>query len=92
MSAVDGLEEYRLDQETPDQVLLRAVSDGRAREAVLGDARDVLEELFGGGVEITVEPAGRLLPEPSGKFLLSRRWFPLDPVLLNAGEGSVHGR
>lgn len=92
LSTIDGLEEYRLDQEMPDQVLLRAVSEGRAREAVLGDAREVLEELFGGGMEITVEPADRLLPEPSGKFLLSRRWFPLDPELLNAGGRDVHGR
>jgi hypothetical protein len=56
------------------------VEEGRSGQSVLCDARDALHALLGNEVEIAVEAVHSLLPEPSGKFLLAKRHFPLDTM------------
>ncbi len=78
IAEVDGVDDYRLDQDSPKHVQLRLVAAGeRPRQSVLRDAREAIQALLGNEVETTVEAVGCLLPEASGKFLLARRHFPL---------------
>jgi phenylacetate-CoA ligase len=77
IAEVEGVNDYRLDQQAQKHVHLRlVVGDQHTQESVLRDARDVIQELLGNEVEITVEAVDCLRPEASGKFLLARRHFP----------------
>ncbi len=87
VARVEGIEEYRLDQETPRAVRFRAVIAERDAPAALRDACDALHDLFGSEVEISVEQVDRLVPEASGKFLLAKRGFPLSAEILQKGGG-----
>lgn len=79
MAVVEGIDEYRLDQESPACVRLRLITSGnRPSQSVLQDAQEAIHALLGGGIEVTAEAVCLLLPEASGKFLLARRHFPLD--------------
>ena len=74
---VEGLEEYRLDQESPLQVTCRVIAEpGKGRKAASG-AREVLAAVFGPKVELRVTEVPALHPEMSGKFLLVSCSFPL---------------
>jgi phenylacetate-CoA ligase len=78
IATVDGVEDYRLDQERPDRVhLCLMVEEGRPAESVVRDARDRIQALLGDEVRTTAEAVHGLLPEASGKFLLAKRHFPL---------------
>jgi phenylacetate-CoA ligase len=78
IASVEGIEEYRIDQESPERVRLRFMaSENRSAEAVRSDARDALHFLLGDGIDISVETVTTLLTESSGKFLLAKRHFPL---------------
>jgi phenylacetate-CoA ligase len=78
IASVEGIDEYQLDQVSPERVLLRLMaSESRSAEAVRSDARDALHFLLGDGIDINVEIVSTLLAESSGKFLLAKRHFPL---------------
>jgi phenylacetate-coenzyme A ligase PaaK-like adenylate-forming protein len=78
IAQVKGVDEYRIDQDSPSELSLRAVvSEGNAAGAVLRDARDSLHGVLGDGVNITAEAVPRLMPEKSGKYLLAKRNFPI---------------
>ena len=78
IGAMEGIEDYRFDQETPKHVHLRVITSGdRPEKSILADVREGIQTLLGEDVKATVEAVGCLLPEPSGKFLLARRHFPL---------------
>jgi phenylacetate-CoA ligase len=79
IASVEGIDEYRLDQDSPKLVLLRLVADGsRSIQSVLGDAQEMVQHLLGDGIDVIAEAVPTLLPEPSGKFLLAKRHFQLD--------------
>ena len=79
LAAVEGIDDYRLDQETPSRVQLRLVVAGsRSARSVLSDAQESIHALLGDGVDVTAEAVSCLFPELSGKFLLAKRHFPLD--------------
>jgi phenylacetate-CoA ligase len=85
LEAVEGVEGYRLDQESPNLVRLRLILDGsRPGSSVLRDARTAIRDLLGNRLEVTAEVVERLWPEVSGKYLLAKRHFPLD----NGNSGS----
>jgi phenylacetate-coenzyme A ligase PaaK-like adenylate-forming protein len=78
LAAVDGIDDYRLDQDPSKQVRLRLiVSEERAVNSVISEAGDAMRRLLGNEVEVAVERVELLLPESSGKFLLAKRHFPL---------------
>jgi phenylacetate-CoA ligase len=78
IASVEGIDEYRLDQESPERVRLRLITgESRSAEAVREDARDALRFLLGDGIDINVQTVPALLTESSGKFLLAKRHFPL---------------
>lgn len=79
MAAVEGIEEYRLDQVSPVRVQSRLVPDGsRPVRSVLRDVREALGGILGDKVSVTAKVVDKLVPEVSGKFLLAMRHFPLD--------------
>jgi phenylacetate-coenzyme A ligase PaaK-like adenylate-forming protein len=90
LARVDGLEQYRLVQENLKKVRLEVISEDGQEKRVTGDASDILNGLFGRGMEITVSELHMLLPEKSGKFLLARRDFPLDPGIINNSTPVFH--
>lgn len=91
LAQVDGLEQYGLVQETPINVRLDVIGDNGQGKRVARDAEEALQGLFGPGVEITAREVSILLPEPSGKFLLAKRAFPLPPGVATAETKVLHG-
>ena len=77
LAVVEGLEQYQLVQATPKDVRLAVVGEDGQATRVVGDAGDILREVFGRGVTVTVTAVPGLRPEKSGKFLLAKRNFPL---------------
>jgi phenylacetate-CoA ligase len=78
LAQVEGLEQYRLDQESPFRVTCGMIGEpGKGRNAAQG-AREVLAALFGPKVDLQVAEVPELHPEKSGKFLLVSRSFPLE--------------
>jgi phenylacetate-CoA ligase len=80
LACVDGLEQYHLVQETLKKVRIDVVSEDGQGKWVVQDTTDILQKLFGRNMEIVVSYVPVLLPEKSGKFLLAKRDFPLDPI------------
>jgi phenylacetate-coenzyme A ligase PaaK-like adenylate-forming protein len=80
LAQVPGLEQYRLDQESPRSVAVKVIGEpGKGARAANG-ARDALAAIFGDGVNVRVTEVATLSPERSGKFLLALRNFPLEEV------------
>ena len=78
LATVDGLEEYRVEQDAPDHVHCGVIAmSGRGRE-VTKRSTEALSALFGAGVRIETSEVSVLVPERSGKFLLALRSFPLN--------------
>ena len=84
LACVDGLEQYKLVQENIKKVRLAVVGEDSQGKRVAQDATDILKGIFGRVVDIRASEVQALLPEKSGKFLLSERDFPLDPFATNA--------
>ncbi len=92
MAEVEGIVEYRLDQESAARVrLLLVAGEGRPGKAILRDAQESIHALLGNAVEVTTETVECLLPEPSGKFLLAKRHFPLEIGASGAKPGGAYG-
>jgi phenylacetate-CoA ligase len=91
LAHVEGLEQYRLVQEAPKSVRLAVIGEDGQGVNVARDAEDLLQGLFGRGVTISADPVPVLQPEKSGKFLLVRRDFPLDPGIATVRTEALHG-
>jgi phenylacetate-CoA ligase len=78
LAAIEGLCDYQLEQRSTRSVKLLLVADeGRARRS-MSDASEIVRELFGRDIALEVAETAAILPEPSGKFLLVKRSFPID--------------
>jgi phenylacetate-coenzyme A ligase PaaK-like adenylate-forming protein len=81
LSAVEGIEQYRVDQDAFHHVSCALVAEpggsAPAARAVSG-ARDALDALFGARVSVDVHLVPGLVPEKSGKFLHVHRSFALE--------------
>jgi phenylacetate-coenzyme A ligase PaaK-like adenylate-forming protein len=78
LAGVAGLEQYRLDQDSPGSAHCRVVGDSRR---MVEGARKALAGVFGPRVHVEVTEAPALFAEKSGKFLLARRSFPLEEAI-----------
>ena len=87
---VEGLEQYRLVQETLRSVRLDIAGEDGQGKRVARDAVDILQGLFGKEVNITAKEVHAFFPERSGKFLLVRRDFPFDPGAVIPGTGVLY--
>lgn len=93
IAAVEGIDEYRLDQVTPERVQLRVITEGsRPGQSIILEAREAIHTLLGKEIGIVAEEVRCLLPEASGKFLLAKRHFPIDFGAFPARTGGSHGR
>lgn len=77
LSHLSGIDEYRFDQEAPDDYVLRLVSGRSDRETITQEATLILNELYGSGARITILYEAAITPETSGKYRLSRASFPI---------------
>jgi phenylacetate-CoA ligase len=76
LGAVDGVRLWQCNQRTPERVELDVVADGDAAR-VVDEARTRLAPLLE-GLELTARSTTAIPIEPSGKFRVSKRHFPLD--------------
>lgn len=91
LAQVDGLQEYQLVQEAPQRVRFDLIGENGDGPRVARAAADIVHGLFGRGVDIEAGEVRVLLPERSGKFLLVRRDFPIEPERLTERTETVHG-
>jgi phenylacetate-CoA ligase len=76
LGTVEGVRLWQANQKTPDRVELDLVCDGDAA-AVVSEARARLAPLLE-GLELAARSTTAIPIEPSGKFRVSKRHFPLD--------------
>jgi len=91
LASVEGLEQYRLVQELPKRVRLDVIGEDDQGIKVARHAEDLLQGLFGRGVAITATNVPVIQPEKSGKFLLVKRDFPLNPGMATVRTEAFHG-
>jgi phenylacetate-coenzyme A ligase PaaK-like adenylate-forming protein len=77
LALLDGIASFQVNQRKPDSVEVDIVAEEGARASLLGDARRSLSFLFS-GLEVAVRTVTAIAAEPSGKYRLARRHFPLD--------------
>jgi hypothetical protein len=78
MSILENIDEYRLDQDTPTDYLLRLVSERPDKDALTREAISVLKNLYGAAANVTVMYEKAITPETSGKYRLSRANYPIE--------------
>ena len=98
LGAVDGLVLWQAHQRTPDRVEVDVVADGDAAHVASQIASEVQAQLAPllAGLAVTARPVTAIPIEPSGKFRVSKRHFPLDlgrvfgpgPTLVGADGGA----
>jgi phenylacetate-CoA ligase len=76
LGAVEGVRLWQVNQRTPDRVEVDIVTDGDAAR-VVEEARARLAPLLE-GLELAARSTTAIPIEPSGKFRVSKRHFPLD--------------
>ncbi len=76
LGSVEGLFLWQAHQRTPDRVEVDVVADGDATR-VVADVQAALAPLLA-GLEIAARSVTAIPIEPSGKFRVSKRHFPLD--------------
>jgi phenylacetate-CoA ligase len=77
VSAIEGLDEYRLEQAAPGVYQLYLVSPRRDRAELDREAGEKLRDIYGKEADITVIYEESLSPEDSGKYSLAKTLFPL---------------
>jgi phenylacetate-CoA ligase len=77
VSAIEGLDEYRLEQSAPGVYQLYVVCGRRDRAELGREAGEKLREIYGKEADITVIYEEFLSPEDSGKYSLAKTLFPL---------------
>ncbi len=78
MSALDGVDEYRLEQVSLREFDLHLVSPKQDRKRLTREATEVLKELYGKEARVTVIYEKALSPEDSGKYAIAKAFFPID--------------
>jgi phenylacetate-coenzyme A ligase PaaK-like adenylate-forming protein len=78
LSALDGLDEYRLEQPSPGVYVLYLAAPRRNAGEIGKEATEILRHLYGQEAGITIVPQEFLDPEDSGKYCLAKTLFPLE--------------
>jgi len=78
LARIDGLEQYRLHQESPRRVLLAVVADPGRGEKVRREAAATVRKVLGSTVDVAASAVKEIGTERSGKFLLVSRAFPVE--------------
>jgi phenylacetate-CoA ligase len=77
LEPIDGIETFQVRQHTPDAVEVDVVPREPSRASLEDDAKSALVPLFG-SLRIAVRRATAVAAEPSGKFRVCKRDFPVD--------------
>ena len=91
LARVDHLQQYSLVQKDPRNLRVAVVGEEGQGKRAAKDAAEILQGVFGSGVNIKAGQVHAILPEKSGKFLLVKRNFPLEPSVATAKTEVVHG-
>jgi len=78
LSAMEGINEYRMDQVSFDSYELKLVSQLQDKQKLKQTAASILKELYGKRANVTVTFEEAISPESSGKYRISRALFPLN--------------
>ncbi len=78
VSAIDGIEEYRLDQTSPSRYELNLSASAAHRSKLSAEIVRSLKGLYGREAEVVPVYVESLGPESSGKYCVARRTFPID--------------
>jgi hypothetical protein len=81
LAGVAGLEQYRVDQDTPVHVRCTVVGEPGGGALAAKGAKEALGEIFGPHVRVDAVEVPALFAEESGKFLLVNRSFPLGEAI-----------
>jgi phenylacetate-CoA ligase len=77
LSALDNIDQYRLEQPSPGAYTLHLVSQRRDIDLLSNEAADLLRKLYGKEAAISIVYEEDLAPEDSGKYSLAKTLFPL---------------
>jgi phenylacetate-coenzyme A ligase PaaK-like adenylate-forming protein len=78
ISALDGLDEYRLEQPSPRTYVLHLASRRTDRTELDKESANILRKIYGKSADISIIHEDFLTPEDSGKYSLAKTLFPLD--------------
>ncbi len=78
ISAITEIDEYKIEQATPEHYDVSLVSDAKNKSRLNKKVRESLHNLYGNDAEITLEYRDLILPETSGKHCLAKTAFPLE--------------
>jgi hypothetical protein len=77
LSVLEEIDEYKLEQLTPDSYELHLASRTPDKQTLSESAALVLKGLYGKEAKIAVIHEAMVAPEASGKYRLSKTLFPL---------------
>jgi phenylacetate-CoA ligase len=77
LGSIEEIRHYQVNQRTPERIEVDVVSDGESTTALIDAVRARLLPLCD-GLEILARGVTAIASEPSGKFRVVRRHFPLD--------------
>ena len=78
LSALNGIDEYRLEQVSEKAYDLHLVSRRPDKDRLTEEASEVLKGLYGGEARLSVIYEDALSPEDSGKYSVAKALFPID--------------
>jgi len=78
LSALEGLDEYKLEQTSHGVYVLYTASRRREKNTLEKEAEKIIRTLYGKKADITIVHKEFLAPEDSGKYSLAKTLFPLD--------------
>lgn len=78
MAEIDGITQYRLDQESLNAFVLVLVSDREDTRRLVEEASGVLRGLYGKEVRVSVVFKDALSPEDSGKYSMAKTCFQIE--------------
>ncbi len=78
ISALNGLDEYRLEQPSPRTYALHLASQRMDYVQLDDEASNILRKIYGKTADISIIHEDFLTPEDSGKYSLAKTLFPLD--------------
>jgi phenylacetate-coenzyme A ligase PaaK-like adenylate-forming protein len=80
VSAIDNLDEYRLEQPAEGSYKLFLVSKRKDRAALIKEADAVLHKVYGRKAKTEIVFETTLAPEDSGKYALAKTLFPMKNI------------
>jgi hypothetical protein len=78
IGGLSGVDEYRLEQTSKDSFNLFIVSRMIDKNALAGEASNLLKKLYGDGARISIRHENALSPESTGKYGLAKADFPIN--------------